>query len=69
MSGSVSPAMEGSLIILAAGDKEVYDECQSCFQAMGKKSFFLGISYFSFRCVLFSLFSVYSNQNYPSLPY
>ncbi|XP_071846382.1 cytokine-like nuclear factor N-PAC isoform X2 [Apostichopus japonicus] len=42
VSGSVSPAMEGSLIILAAGDKEVYDECQSCFQAMGKKAFFLG---------------------------
>lgn len=42
VSGSVSPAMEGSLIILAAGCKEVFDECESCFQAMGKKAFFLG---------------------------
>ncbi|XP_071498370.1 cytokine-like nuclear factor N-PAC [Diadema antillarum] len=39
--GSVQPAMEGSLIIVAAGDKELYDECESCFQAMGKKSFYL----------------------------
>ncbi|XP_030836525.1 putative oxidoreductase GLYR1 isoform X1 [Strongylocentrotus purpuratus] len=39
--GSVQPAMEGSLIIIAAGDKELYDECESCFQAMGKKAFYL----------------------------
>ncbi|XP_041461180.1 putative oxidoreductase GLYR1 isoform X3 [Lytechinus variegatus] len=39
--GSVQPAMEGSLIIIAAGDKELFDECESCFQSMGKKAFYL----------------------------
>ncbi|XP_071951517.1 uncharacterized protein [Antedon mediterranea] len=42
VSGSIQPAVEGNLIFMAAGDKELYDECQSCFAAMGKKSFFLG---------------------------
>jgi 3-hydroxyisobutyrate dehydrogenase-like beta-hydroxyacid dehydrogenase len=41
------------LVILAAGDRTLFDDCQSCFQAMGKHSFFLGNdSYFLFlwRC-------------------
>ncbi|XP_033125988.1 glyoxylate/succinic semialdehyde reductase 1-like isoform X2 [Anneissia japonica] len=42
VSGSIQPAVEGNLIFMAAGDKQLYDECESCFSAMGKKSFFLG---------------------------
>uniref|UniRef100_A0A0E9Q8A1 Uncharacterized protein n=1 Tax=Anguilla anguilla TaxID=7936 RepID=A0A0E9Q8A1_ANGAN len=30
------------LVILAAGDRTVYEDCSSCFQAIGKTSFFLG---------------------------
>ncbi|XP_037024559.1 putative oxidoreductase GLYR1 homolog isoform X2 [Bradysia coprophila] len=40
--GSRVQAEEGTLIILAAGDRSLFDECQSCFKAMGKNSFFLG---------------------------
>lgn len=40
--GSKTEAEEGTLIILAAGDKSLFDDCQSCFTAMGKHSFFLG---------------------------
>lgn len=40
--GSRVQAEEGTLIILAAGDRTLFDECQSCFEAMGKTSFFLG---------------------------
>ncbi|XP_038055753.1 glyoxylate/succinic semialdehyde reductase 1-like isoform X3 [Patiria miniata] len=40
--GSVQPAMEGSLVIIGAGDSNLFDDCTSCFQAMGKKAFFLG---------------------------
>ena len=40
--GSVQQAMEGSLVVLGAGDKSLYDDCQSCFEAIGKKSFYLG---------------------------
>ncbi|XP_076321718.1 cytokine-like nuclear factor N-PAC isoform X1 [Tachypleus tridentatus] len=40
--GSKKPAEEGMLIILAAGDKSVFDDCTTCFQAMGKHAFYLG---------------------------
>lgn len=40
--GSKAQAEQGVLVILAAGDKTLFDDCQSCFQAMGKHSFFLG---------------------------
>ncbi|XP_064636113.1 cytokine-like nuclear factor N-PAC isoform X2 [Lineus longissimus] len=40
--GSRQPAHEGRLVILAAGDKSLFDDCYSCFEAMGKKAFFLG---------------------------
>ncbi|XP_072040841.1 uncharacterized protein [Amphiura filiformis] len=40
--GSVQQAMEGSLVVLGAGDKTLYDDLQSCFEALGKKSFYLG---------------------------
>lgn len=40
--GSKTQAEEGTLVILAAGDKTLFDDCQSCFTAMGKHSFYLG---------------------------
>ncbi|XP_012273694.1 putative oxidoreductase GLYR1 homolog [Orussus abietinus] len=40
--GSKTQAQEGTLVILAAGDRSLFDECQSCFEAMGKNSFYLG---------------------------
>ena len=40
--GTKSQAEEGKLILLAAGDKQLFDDCQSCFEAMGRNSFFVG---------------------------
>ncbi|XP_076282837.1 nucleosome-destabilizing factor isoform X1 [Lasioglossum baleicum] len=40
--GSKTEAQEGTLVILAAGNRTLFDECQSCFEAMGKNSFYLG---------------------------
>ncbi|ERN11312.1 hypothetical protein AMTRI_Chr04g242650 [Amborella trichopoda] len=42
VSGSKKPAEDGQLIILAAGDKELYEEIIPAFDVMGKKSFYLG---------------------------
>ncbi|XP_048846240.1 putative oxidoreductase GLYR1 isoform X3 [Brienomyrus brachyistius] len=42
VSGSQQLSNDGMLVILAAGDRTVYEDCSSCFQAMGKTSFFLG---------------------------
>lgn len=30
------------MIILAAGERTLFDECQTCFEAMGRNSFYLG---------------------------
>ncbi|GBP48013.1 Putative oxidoreductase GLYR1 homolog [Eumeta japonica] len=40
--GSKTQAEEGTLIILAAGERTLFDDCQSCFKAMSKNSFYLG---------------------------
>ena len=40
--GSKQQAEEGTLVLLAAGDRSLFDDCQSCFQAVGKNSFYLG---------------------------
>ncbi|EEF37779.1 glyoxylate/succinic semialdehyde reductase 1 [Ricinus communis] len=42
VSGSKQPAEAGQLVILAAGDKALYDAAIPAFDVMGKKSFFLG---------------------------
>ena len=42
VSGSKGPAIDGQLIILAAGDAELYAAALPAFEAMGKKSFLLG---------------------------
>lgn len=35
-------AEEGNLTVLVAGDKSLFDDCNSCFQAISKHSFYLG---------------------------
>jgi 3-hydroxyisobutyrate dehydrogenase-like beta-hydroxyacid dehydrogenase len=40
--GSRQPAEEGQLIVLASGDKSLYEDCSSCFEAIGKRSFYCG---------------------------
>ena len=40
--GSKDQAKDGTLVILAGGDRSLFDDCQSCFQAMSKNSFYLG---------------------------
>lgn len=42
VSGSRKPAEDGTLIILAAGDKGLYDAAMPAFDRMGKKVLFLG---------------------------
>jgi len=42
VSGNQQLSNDGMLVILAAGDRGLYEDCSSCFQAMGKTSFFLG---------------------------
>ncbi|KAK9132616.1 hypothetical protein Scep_012144 [Stephania cephalantha] len=42
VSGSKKPAEDGQLIILAAGDKALYEEMLPAFSVLGKKDFFLG---------------------------
>ncbi|PLX41746.1 MAG: NAD(P)-dependent oxidoreductase [Deltaproteobacteria bacterium] len=42
VSGSKKPAEEGNLIILAAGDKGLYDEALPLFGILGKSSHYLG---------------------------
>ncbi|XP_058094418.1 glyoxylate/succinic semialdehyde reductase 1 [Magnolia sinica] len=42
VSGSKKPAEDGQLVILAAGEKTLYDEVIPAFDVLGKKSFFLG---------------------------
>ncbi|KAG7220123.1 hypothetical protein INR49_000999 [Caranx melampygus] len=39
VAGSQQLSNDGMLVILAAGDRTVYEDCSSCFQAMGKTSF------------------------------
>ncbi|EYU46068.1 hypothetical protein ABFS82_04G076400 [Erythranthe guttata] len=42
VSGSKKPAEDGQLVILAAGERALYDAIIPAFDIMGKKSFFLG---------------------------
>ena len=42
VSGSKKPAEDGTLIILAAGDRELFDRALPLFEKMGKKSLYLG---------------------------
>lgn len=40
--GSKKQAEEGNLICLAAGDRSLFDDCESAFDAIATNSFFLG---------------------------
>lgn len=40
--GSKTPAQNGELVILSAGDISLHEDCFSCFQAIGKKTLYLG---------------------------
>ncbi len=42
VSGSRKPAEEGTLVILAAGDRSLFDEAEPCLGKMGKKILYLG---------------------------
>ena len=42
MSGSKQPAIDGQLIILAAGDESLYQECAPAWGVVSKKAVFLG---------------------------
>ncbi len=42
VAGSRKPAEDGTLTIMAAGDRELYDQAHSVLAAMGKKILFLG---------------------------
>lgn len=42
VSGSKKPAEDGTLIILAAGDRTLFDQAMPLLEKMGKKSLFLG---------------------------
>ncbi|KAH9373378.1 hypothetical protein HPB48_018431 [Haemaphysalis longicornis] len=42
VSGSKKPAEEGTLIILAAGNRSLFNDCASCFEAIGRHAFYLG---------------------------
>ncbi|KAM4697484.1 cytokine-like nuclear factor N-PAC isoform 2-T2 [Rhinophrynus dorsalis] len=42
VSGNQQLSNEGMLVILAAGDRGVFEDCSSCFNAMGHASFYLG---------------------------
>ena len=66
--GSRVPALEGQLIILAAGERKLYDECYSCFEAIGKKSLYLGKAlHISFRWILFIRVTFLCLYNFCSL--
>ncbi len=42
VSGSQKPAMDGTLVIMAAGDRSLYEDAAGALDAMGKKAVFLG---------------------------
>jgi len=50
--GSKQLAKDGQLVVVVAGDKSLYDDCQSCLQAMARHIFYLGLLLFMLRlCV------------------
>ena len=42
LQGSKQEAHEGNLIILGAGDKTLFEDCRTCFKAIGDTVFYLG---------------------------
>jgi hypothetical protein len=44
MAGSRQQARDGHLVIITAGDRSLFEDCATCFSAMGVKSFHIGES-------------------------
>lgn len=42
VSGSKKPAADGTLVIIAAGDQALFEECKGAFDAMGKLTVYVG---------------------------
>lgn len=40
--GSKQEAYDGNLIVLGAGDQSLFNDCQTCFRAIGKTVYYLG---------------------------
>ena len=64
INGSKKEAEIGNLVILAAGDRSLYMDCYSCFEAMGKKTFFLGKNLFLLSYLLVFEFSFAKGLNF-----
>ncbi|XP_015929602.1 uncharacterized protein [Parasteatoda tepidariorum] len=58
VTGSRSQAEDGQLVVLAAGDQELFNQCQSCFSAFSKHAYFvsLHIGYASKMSLALSMF-------------
>jgi len=68
--GSKQEAEEGTLVIMAAGDRSLYDDSQNIFNNIAKKSYYLGkliiceiislqIKYFRYEVVVKSMFMLF----------
>ncbi|GIX72906.1 putative oxidoreductase GLYR1 homolog [Caerostris darwini] len=42
LTGSRNMAEEGAILVLGAGDRELFDACQSCFLSISKHAYFIG---------------------------
>ncbi|KAG1714688.1 putative oxidoreductase GLYR1 [Nymphon striatum] len=42
VSGSKCSAEEGTLILMCSGEKSLFEDCSTCFNAMGEHAFYLG---------------------------
>jgi len=51
--GNKQLAKDGQLVVISAGDRSLYDDCQSCLQAMARHIFYIGAqSYICISCIL-----------------
>ncbi|CAG0913523.1 unnamed protein product [Notodromas monacha] len=46
MAGSRQQARDGNLVIISAGDRTLFEDCTTCFSAIGHKSFHIGNCFF-----------------------
>lgn len=42
LQGSKNQAVDGSLIVIASGDKSLYDDCKTCFKSIAQQTYYLG---------------------------
>ena len=43
MGGSKKPAQDGKLVIMAAGNRKLFEQVEPLLDVIGKKSYFLGV--------------------------